>query len=210
MAIDTKKYKFSENIKGVSIEEGLQRLGGNEDLYLELLCDFVKDYSQFSDIVKSALEDGDKETASRLVHTVKGITGSLGMNGLHEDLIKLETAIKTNQNIKQYSDIVNFNLEEVLLSLQEIVLPKQKVPLPTSTSSLAVPYEVVSPLIKELRELLEISDMSSDDIFNKLKNYFNSFSVESTCDLESCLTGFDFEGALVALDELDALAQNVT
>ena len=44
--------------------------------------------------IKAALQSGDVETAARLAHTVKGVSGNLGGESLYRAAAELEKAIK--------------------------------------------------------------------------------------------------------------------
>ncbi len=81
-------------IPGIDIPVGLKRVNNNSPLYLQLLGKFVEDHS--ADGVKTAtsLQEGDTATARRLVHTIKGIAGSLGAHALERHAAALEQALR--------------------------------------------------------------------------------------------------------------------
>ena len=65
-------------LPGISIASGLGRVGGNKQLYAKLLCKFKDGQENAVEQIKAALQSGDVETAARLAHTVKGVSGNLG------------------------------------------------------------------------------------------------------------------------------------
>jgi len=84
-------------LKGFDINDGLYRVGSNVELYIELILELAKEYidtaSEFLDLMK----DSDKEPARRLVHTIKGVAGNLGVTNLHLAAADLENVIKNEQ-----------------------------------------------------------------------------------------------------------------
>jgi HPt (histidine-containing phosphotransfer) domain-containing protein len=105
------------DLPGISVEDSLARLGGNMKLYRELLVEFHRDYSDTADQIREALASGDREQAQRLAHTVKGVSGNIGAEELHERAGELESAIRhgvsdeietlTNRFSETLSDIID-------------------------------------------------------------------------------------------------------
>jgi two-component system sensor histidine kinase/response regulator len=85
---------FPKSIAGIDIANGLRRVAGNKQLYLNLLRDFRQENVEFRNQVKKALSDDDTETAHRLVRTLQGVSGSIGAVELQEIALKLQTGIK--------------------------------------------------------------------------------------------------------------------
>ena len=72
-------------LPGISIASGLGRVAGNRQLYTKLLCKFKDGQEDAVDQIKAALQEGDVETAARIAHTVKGVSGNLGGDNLLPD-----------------------------------------------------------------------------------------------------------------------------
>jgi PAS domain S-box-containing protein len=79
---------------GIEVQTGLARAAGNESLYIDLLTKFHRDYADATSQIKSAFNNGNHELAQRLVHTVKGISGSIGALDLEIAASGLETALR--------------------------------------------------------------------------------------------------------------------
>ena len=67
---------------GCDIEEGLERLGGDEDFYETLLSGFVQE-NGMGELVQ-AMETGDYRSAFEAAHGLKGDTGNLSLAPLYE------------------------------------------------------------------------------------------------------------------------------
>ena len=66
------------DMPGLSVQNALKNLGGNESLYKKLLNRFVESYEHFPLRLSEALAAGDQQLAVRLAHTVKGVAANLG------------------------------------------------------------------------------------------------------------------------------------
>lgn len=83
------------SIPGLSVESGLYHVQGNAELYRSLLRKFPIQYGNTLPRLQEWLASGQFEEAQRLVHTLKGLCGTLGMSDLAETAARLETVLKT-------------------------------------------------------------------------------------------------------------------
>ncbi len=74
----------------VSVEELRAMARGDEEFMNELLGDFIKDTTKGMDALHEALASGDAATARRSVHSIKGLSRSVGAERLAELASKLE------------------------------------------------------------------------------------------------------------------------
>lgn len=79
--MDKALYESLKNA-GTDVDAALERVMGNEALFLRLLKKFSAD-TNFEEL-KKALSDGETETAFAKAHSLKGMTGNLSMTGLYE------------------------------------------------------------------------------------------------------------------------------
>jgi two-component system sensor histidine kinase/response regulator len=79
----------------IDIDGGLRRLGGNHQLYFNLLKEFAVKYLHAGTDIKRALDRGQLEQAQRLTHNLKGVTGNLSINSIYQAAKNLEADIKT-------------------------------------------------------------------------------------------------------------------
>ncbi|PZX11285.1 PAS domain S-box-containing protein [Breznakibacter xylanolyticus] len=83
-------------IKGLNIAEGLKRLVNRWDFYDRLLVRFYADHLNFIQRVKESLAAGDHETTHRMLHTFKGISGTISASELYNLAILTEQAYKND------------------------------------------------------------------------------------------------------------------
>jgi two-component system sensor histidine kinase/response regulator len=85
-------------LPGINVAECVRRIGGNVSLYLSLLDKFRDNQRDFASNFREALAAGDRATAERLVHTLKGIAGTLGAETLQDSADILEKCVKNNES----------------------------------------------------------------------------------------------------------------
>ena len=74
----------------IDAEEGLNRVGGNPKLYIKLLKEFYKDHAQDLDLIRQCRANDSQKKAQRLIHTLKGVAGTIGASALEERADALE------------------------------------------------------------------------------------------------------------------------
>ncbi len=82
-------------VLGVNFDSGLKRFMGNETLFLDFLKRFPKDTS-FQEMM-DAMEKEDYEAALKAAHALKGVTGNLSLDCLHDNLTILVEFFRENK-----------------------------------------------------------------------------------------------------------------
>jgi len=75
---------------GIDVAAALERLGGNSKLLTVLLNKFLEEFESSAQRLQAAIEHNDLETATLLVHKVRGAAGNLSMPELHRVSSELE------------------------------------------------------------------------------------------------------------------------
>ncbi len=81
-----------ENLPGIDIREGIDRLGGVRSVFITLLNEFCEEYASFQERLKNCVAKGDFKNAATLAHSIKGAAGNLSANRLFEAAKTLEQA----------------------------------------------------------------------------------------------------------------------
>lgn len=94
-------YKREDKIKlpeidGINMPEVLERVGYNTSLFIKLLKQFIEDYREFDNDIRKLMNRDNKNEAEVYIHTLKGVSGNLGLTEIHNLAIKLEEVIHTN------------------------------------------------------------------------------------------------------------------
>jgi polar amino acid transport system substrate-binding protein len=116
------------DMPGISVKEGLARVGGNTKLYKKILIKFYNEYTHVTEQIKDALDKDDQELAQRLAHTVKGVAGNIGAKDLSGPAGELEAAIKHQKSDEFEALLAGFAdaLNVVLNSLKHVVEVEEK------------------------------------------------------------------------------------
>jgi len=80
-------------VAGVNVAAGLEDVGGNVELYRNLLTKFRRDYIGAAPRIDSALKKGNIEVAHLLLHAVKGVASMLGAERVRDAADDLETKL---------------------------------------------------------------------------------------------------------------------
>lgn len=75
-------------------EFALQQFSGNQPLLLKMLKKFTEQYAAFEPVLRNHLSESDVDAVKQEIHTLKGVSGNLGMNALHQASGNFETALK--------------------------------------------------------------------------------------------------------------------
>jgi HPt (histidine-containing phosphotransfer) domain-containing protein len=82
-----------DSLPGIDKATAMQRLGGNTVALRQILLNFLHDHHDDAQNIRRALETGDLPLAKRIVHTLKGIAGSIGATEVQPAATALDTAL---------------------------------------------------------------------------------------------------------------------
>jgi len=106
---------------GFDSAAGLRIMGGKADRYAKLLQKFADRQSGIVGEIRAALETGDKATAERAAHSLKGSASTLGANALAERASDAETAIKSGDCVDEALETLSESLRITVLAIQDAV-----------------------------------------------------------------------------------------
>ncbi len=86
-------------VEGFDFVEAKKRLGLDDAFFVKLLGDFNAKYANFENEITAAIDAGDTELASRLVHTVGGLAGTIGAEELQVECRALENAMRDDPTV---------------------------------------------------------------------------------------------------------------
>jgi HPt (histidine-containing phosphotransfer) domain-containing protein len=190
-------------IAGINVADGVKRVAGNKRLYRDLLTQFAARQGDTAAEISASITNRDLKLAERIAHTVKGVAGNIGITEVQSAAQRLEKAIR------EQSDSVPSLLDEFAASLSTQVdairraLRESAPTMPQETRTSPFNGEAASGAITRLRTLLDASDGAAEDAFHSLQAAVGGAVEKSELDaLRAFINGFDFEAALVKLDEI--------
>ncbi|MCP4159912.1 MAG: PAS domain S-box protein [Deltaproteobacteria bacterium] len=207
-------YELVKNTSDINIDSGLEKVGGNKNLYIKLLREFIRDHDDVTFEIRELLENKEIGEVERIIHTVKGLTGTLGAEKLNSLFLSLELIIKENETTEEN---VKFDqqLYELEVELNKFVtqvsdaLPKEaKI---SEESFFWVDKKEVLSQLKELKKLIEINDMASEDLLEEVHENLASFMPDEAKALSDAIGAIDFKMAFgiveFAISEIESLIQ---
>jgi HPt (histidine-containing phosphotransfer) domain-containing protein len=106
-------------ISGVNTQEALKRLGGKQKLYLRMLKAFVQTERQSGETLSAHLQNNEWVEARRLVHTVKGVSLTLGITALADISVKLEKQLYEYKCSNDLIESFNQEIDQSVRAIEE-------------------------------------------------------------------------------------------
>lgn len=146
----------------VDLEFGLSQLSGKRDLLISLLGKFMDEYSEFETRL-APLMGSDTVAAKQQVHTLKGVSGNLGLKALHDAAKALEGDI-----IQEASTDASYRALVETLQATNAVIRQLSEPQREDTVSDAPPAAARQHNPAPLLEALERNEYIPPDKLNTL------------------------------------------
>jgi len=191
-------------IDGVDMAGGLSRVAGNKRLYRDLLVQFAARQGEVNSQIMAAIDSGDHKLAERILHTVKGVAGNMGLGGISGAAEKLERAVRERDAAvpvlaEEFTRVANRQVQAIESAIRNIT--PDHVTEGKRISSFDA--RAASAAIAHLRVLLESNDGDAAESFAALED-----TLGGVCDkprlsaLSAAISEFDFDGARKKLDEI--------
>lgn len=146
----------------LNLEFGLSQLSGNRDLLFKMFDRFSQDYCSISDELSGLITDCNYTEIRHKVHTIKGVSGNLGLNALYHVSKEFEDAAKTYD-----PDIIRF-LEPFCTTLKDTLQEIENAKNGVSSDSGNDNNTNTAEGIIELKRLLEQNEFISANKLNEL------------------------------------------
>jgi PAS domain S-box-containing protein len=191
-------------IAGVDVAVALKRVAGNTRLYHDLLVQFAAKQGEVNSQIMAAIDTGDNKLSERIIHTVKGVAGNIGLVDVSAAAEKLERAIREVDSAipslaEEFIQAVNRQVQAIQHALGHL----QPEFHAESGKSLGFDARAVSTAIVHLRALIESSDGDSAEAFVALEAALAGCCDKARlCALGVAINEFDFDGARRTLDEI--------
>jgi two-component system sensor histidine kinase/response regulator len=190
-------------IDGLDTVSGLKRTAGNKRLYLSILRKYVEGQAGAIHAVREALAAGDRTTAERLAHTVKGVSGNIGANTVQTACAKIENAIRTGDETPDMIANGEQALGAMIRQLQAVLGDAA----PVATQQAVVDIATLKPVLRRMKGLLTDNDADALDVLSEHSDMLcGALHASAYREIEKAINGFDFAAAIVRLDA--ALAAN--
>lgn len=81
----------------IDMEFGTTQLSGNRNLFIKLLKKFQAEYADASTRISGYINNSELHDLKLIIHTIKGVSGNLGLKALHQASRSFEADILENQ-----------------------------------------------------------------------------------------------------------------
>ncbi len=183
-------------IAGLDIADGLRRVVGKKSLYLSILRKFITGQKSAAAEIRKALEGNDWDTAERLAHTLRGVSGTIGATGLQQSAGRLETAIKQ----RRPREAVDAGLDELKEPLETLVAQlERKLPTKGGETAVTVDRAMLKPVCDRLEALLADDDAEAGDVLEANADLLRAAFPDHYRKIDDGIRAFEFAAALAAL-----------
>jgi CheY-like chemotaxis protein len=188
---------------------GLSLMMGKRDLYLQVLRRFRDGQINTAEQIQSALSAMQDDRAIHLVHTLKGLAGSIGAKQLQADALKLENAMQSMQQdqISRHTcltlcDQLQSSLQQVLEELQE-TLPALIMPSVDSAAMAEISREEVRTTLNQMISLLDSCSGDCPQYFAEKRGILlQVVDVDSLANIERHIAEYAYDEVLSLLNPI--------
>ena len=187
------------DLPGIDVNDGLSRMMGRQDVYVSLLRKFATNHRQAAAQCRTALAEGDRDTAGRLAHTIKGLAGHIGAIVLQEAASLLETSLKQPEGSAALPPLLD-GFERALHSVIQTLdthLPAPTEPPPVATGALN--KQELSAVCQRLARMLANSDFEASTEWQAHGLLLRQGLGEAFEPIGTAIENFDYDSALQGL-----------
>ncbi len=188
------KHKAIPSLPGIDQDDGLGHLGNNSSLYRDLLLKFVKTHGNFIAELVNKFNSGDREEARRMLHTLKGMSGNLGMIKLHQKCLDAEVLLIKARDIQAIVGVIEEEINMILEGLRRNLIEENVPP------HIVTELVHVKPLISRLAGLLKENDPEASNVLKQIGTV-KGYEIQLQ-EIEKSLSKYDFDKAIATLNEL--------
>jgi PAS domain S-box-containing protein len=183
----------------IDTDEAIARLGGNAQLYLEVLGSYLQELKSQPDRVDALLKSGDQVGATRLLHTLKGLSATVGATYLAAVTKTMEQALKNNAGTMEL-DLLRQSFRNTAERTAHLLTAwANGLSTPTTTTEAAdtktiAPQDIdgLSKTFGSLHELLLCSDLQALEVHSALQANKAAQALAGFRALSQSIAVFDF------------------
>ncbi len=185
-------------LPGFELASALARMGGSLKAYRKTLAKVRESEADALERIGQSLKKGDRETAIRAAHTLKGVAGTIGAVDLRSAAAKLEIALHEAE--AEPPDGLMSEVKEQLdkaMGTIDAALPGAERPRRES----AIDPSELLPLLESLRRRIENFDSTAAEKAEELLAWANGSELGASVDKLMCHLGdYDFDAASSVLN----------
>lgn len=203
LPVDDRQATQLPPISGLQLDAALQRLGGDTALLRKLLLRFCETQADCQAQIEAALAAGDRESAVRVAHSLKGLAGNIGARALAFDAAELEARLRHERDEDAALTLQSLAVElQVLIQHISQALREQVVASPVRAPR-EVDRQLLHAGLARLEQLLREDDGDAAHSLGELLEQLVGVGQQVTAaELERLISRYEFEDALQVLLKL--------
>ena len=178
-------------IHGIDLQQALDKLRGDVKAYHHLLQRFDDGHREDMSKLSVFLDNGDMQQAIRLVHTLKGASGTLGLSQLQQLARQLEENLKDSGSLEDLTDLMDglsYCLHGLHQALADIVIE-------SGIETVANPEQALQ-LMQQLERLIATDDTAANELFMQSRAMLALVYGPQIEQVGEQLEAFDYQSAL--------------
>ncbi|MEJ2611783.1 MAG: transporter substrate-binding domain-containing protein [Candidatus Thiodiazotropha sp.] len=204
-ALTANANRLPDYLPGIDLAWGLERIGGNYQLFVKLLSDFIDGHGDAIQQIERQIGSGEIESARRELHTIQGVAGNMGGLALQQTARALESELinggidlagEAFQQFRQAFTTLFNGLDQLDKSLT----------ISDASTVIHSDEEQIAPiglLIKELKSKLKDGDPDNEKLLASIKAQLPAGKVQDVFEcMVSSINDYDFDEALGVLGRL--------
>ncbi|MCG8080344.1 MAG: transporter substrate-binding domain-containing protein [Candidatus Thiodiazotropha taylori] len=197
-------YDLPDKVAGIDLTWGTKRVGGNQRLYIKLLLEFQQRYRDCTSQVSELLRSSEWDTLKRLLHTLQGVSGSIGANSLQEATRNLLDAVLAPSDKLQITNLQEIFEKQASTVFDSIKLLQNKIDKTQTGDGTndEASSDDVQQLLQQIDTALKQGDVTSSGLLDKLAPLVlaqNSSLADSLSELKTHVDNYDFDKAITTL-----------
>ena len=204
---DDKNFiSYFQKVRDFDAESGLYHANNNRNMYLKILQGFVRDYGGNSFNLRSLIEEFHYEEATRIVHTIKGLCGTIGSTHVQNLAASLEAELEQKQcnfgNYNVFEEKLHALIEDLQIVLTDIASEQN------ATVQKSHDPEAAQKLMAAVKALKDAVDTCSSTQCKRILDGIENIAFEPNQEvllhkLKELLDDYDFSEASEILDSLE-------
>ncbi|WP_269517783.1 Hpt domain-containing protein [Alteromonas sp. BMJM2] len=179
----------------VDLEFGMSQLSGNKKLLFTLLGKFTDEYRNLDSDLQTLMHNEQYDEAYSLMHTLKGVSGNLGLFALHNNSKPIESAIRNEQQLSSGYSSFAVLLNDTVAEIDSITTEPAVSNTQDTTTNSAAAERASKHLVAALKASEFISQSSLDEWLSAM-----NLSDEKRAAIIEAVDELDYEEALTTLE----------
>ncbi|MFO0590010.1 MAG: PAS domain S-box protein [Polyangiaceae bacterium] len=190
-----------EAIRGLNLARALRSMDGNLPLALRLLGRFREAHRDDAAHVTALVNAGDRADAGRVAHTLKGLTGTLGLDELRPLASALDQALRDGApaaEVLALSGALDADLRRIVGEIDN-ALYTHAAPGPSAEVASSFDWPRAAVAAGRLLALLEADDTAAMDLLEEVEVDLTRAAGDRATEIVARAQSFDYPAAAAAL-----------